>query len=133
MFDNLIVQLIPIGILLALLVAISPLVFVAMWVHRWINRENNISTQTTGDSTIGTTVRRQRLPSGLTGSRMDDQRTDRTSGGSLSEAPQRRFFRFRIADLLMIIFWWSLFGGLIAFMRQFLSYSQDGLAPQEQQ
>jgi hypothetical protein len=39
MFDELIVQLIPIGMLLILLVAISPILFLATRIHRWINRE----------------------------------------------------------------------------------------------
>jgi hypothetical protein len=44
MFDELIVKLLPIVTLLALLVAISPLVYAAMLVQRWINREKYFPT-----------------------------------------------------------------------------------------
>jgi hypothetical protein len=39
MLDELVVRLIPIGMLLVLLVAISPILLVAMRIHRGVNRE----------------------------------------------------------------------------------------------
>ena len=45
---------------------------------------------------------------------MDDQRVDREGGRSVTNKPQRWRVQFGIFDLLMAMFWWSLFGGLIS-------------------